>query len=79
MDYGKEFGVFNLGVKMTMAFLFVGCSPKIVVEYIEQELPEFTLTDVNPNSNWFDEEISSLEFVNASPEKVSAWYFGHST
>jgi hypothetical protein len=64
---------------MVLTFLFTACSTNIVIDYIEEDLLEFTLTDVNPNSNWFDEEISTLDFVNASPEKISAWYFGHST
>ena len=60
-----------------LTILFACKSPNI--EYLEQELPEFTLFDVNPNSLMYDTEISTLEFVDSSPEKVSAWYFGHST
>ena len=48
-----------------------------MIEYIVQD-PRFKLVDVNPNSSMFEQEIL-LEFANASPEKVSAWYFGHST
>ena len=63
---------------MFLFMLSVACkSPSI--EYIIQELPEFKLVDVNPNSAMYEQEISSLEFVDSSPEKVSAWYFGHST
>ena len=63
---------------MLLFTLTVACKTP-TIEYIVQELPEFKLVDVNPNSSMYEQEISSLEFVNASPEKVSAWYFGHST
>ena len=63
---------------MLLFLLSVACNAP-TIEYIVQELPEFKLVDVNPNSAMYEQEISSLEFVNASPEKVSAWYFGHST
>jgi hypothetical protein len=37
--------------------------------------PDFFLVDVNPNSATHDSTISPRAYL----DKVSAWYFGHST
>jgi len=42
---------------------------------LEGEAPDFSLTDVNPNSATYDSTISPRAYL----DKVSAWYFGHST
>ena len=48
-------------------------------DYIELDVEPFELQDVNQNSSTFEQMISSHQFVDSSPELVSAWYFGHST
>ncbi len=37
--------------------------------------PDFTLTDVNPNSATRDMDVSPRQYVG----KVSVWYFGRAT
>jgi hypothetical protein len=59
-------------------FLYiVSCSPEVCpsVEYITQEVSPFSLEDVNESSSTFGTTVATTDF----PEKVSAWYFGHST
>lgn len=36
---------------------------------------DFSLTDVNPNSDTFNQSVSPRDAL----QKASAWYFGHST
>ncbi len=38
-------------------------------------MPDFTLTDVNPNSATTDAAVSPRQYL----QRISAWYFGHST
>lgn len=38
-------------------------------------LPDFSLTDVNPNSATYTQKVSPRDYL----DKVSAWYFGHAT
>ena len=38
-------------------------------------MPDFSLTDVNPNSPTKDQAVSPRDYL----EQVSAWYFGHAT
>jgi hypothetical protein len=38
-------------------------------------VPDFTLTDVNPNSSTFNQGVSPHAYF----EKVTGWYFTHST
>ncbi|MFN3484466.1 MAG: hypothetical protein ACK44W_03160 [Planctomycetota bacterium] len=38
-------------------------------------LPDFSLTDVNPNSATYNQKVSPRDYLG----KVSAWYFGHAT
>ncbi|MDZ4805701.1 MAG: hypothetical protein SGI90_12655 [Candidatus Eisenbacteria bacterium] len=38
-------------------------------------VPDFALTDVNPNSATFNTEVSPRDYR----ERISAWYFGSST
>lgn len=40
-----------------------------------QVLPDFTLQDVNPVSSSYLAQVSPREKL----DKVTAWYFGHST
>ncbi len=42
---------------------------------VEGQVPDFTLTDVNPNSATHDQGVSPRDYLG----EVSAWYFGHST
>jgi hypothetical protein len=46
--------------------------PKVAVG---DEVPDFALTDVNPNSATHDSTVSPRDELG----DVSAWYFGHST
>ncbi len=39
------------------------------------QVPDFSLADVNPTSATFDQSVSPRDYL----QKVSAWYFGHST
>ena len=38
-------------------------------------VPDFSLTDVNPNSATHDQAVSPRDHL----ARVSAWYFGHAT
>jgi len=38
-------------------------------------MPDFSLTDVNPNSATSGQAVSRRQYMG----KVSAWYFGHAT
>ena len=38
-------------------------------------MPDFSLTDVNPNSATYNQKVSPRDYLT----KVSAWYFGHAT
>ena len=53
-----------------LASLALGCASNI-----GDVAPDFSLTDVNPSSATYDSAISPREKL----DKVSAWYFGHST
>ena len=65
---------------MLTLLLHMACSgSKNLIEYIELDVEPFELQDVNQNSSTFEQMISSHQFVDSSPELVSAWYFGHST
>jgi hypothetical protein len=56
----------------------VGCnndSPSRPKVPVGDEIPDFALTDVNPNSATHDSTISPRDYLG----DVSAWYFGHAT
>jgi hypothetical protein len=38
-------------------------------------VPDFALTDVNPNSSTYNQAVSARDYLG----QVSAWYFGHAT
>jgi hypothetical protein len=38
-------------------------------------MPDFSLTDVNPNSATYNQKVSPRDYL----DQVSAWYFGHAT
>lgn len=38
-------------------------------------MPDFSLTDVNPNSATTEAAVSPRQYL----QRISAWYFGHST
>lgn len=38
-------------------------------------VPDFSLTDVNPNSATYNQTVSPRQYLG----KITAWYFGHST
>lgn len=63
-----------------LAFVPSGCSdddgPKAPPPPPPGELmPDFQLPDVNPNSATHGQQVSPRQHL----QKVSAWYFGHST
>jgi hypothetical protein len=65
---------------MLTLLLSMACSDsKTVIDYIHLDVVPFELPDVNPNSDTFEQLISSHQYIDSSPEMVSAWYFGHST
>lgn len=65
---------------MLTFILSMACSSsKSMIDYIDLDVEPFELQDVNPNSITFEQLISSHQFIESSPEMVSAWYFGHST
>jgi hypothetical protein len=39
------------------------------------QVPDFALTDVNPNSTTHDQDVSPRDYLG----QVSAWYFGAAT
>ena len=60
-----------------MLLLAIACNsnPSYVIEYFSQPVAPFALEDVNERSTSFGTVVTTTDF----PEKVSAWYFGHST
>ena len=60
-----------------LLLLSVACSSEEIyhIEYFSQAVTPFALEDVNASSASFGEIVSTTDF----PEKISAWYFGHST
>ena len=78
----KSVGILFLSLAISCAG-FLGACTAIVPDDGGQEplepavdaMPDFSLTDVNPASARFGEEISPRDYLG----KVSAWYFGHST
>lgn len=46
-----------------------------LAEAEEQQVADFELVDVNPNSTTHNQPVSPRDFLGS----VSAWYFGHST
>ncbi len=38
-------------------------------------MPDFRITDVNPNSTTFNQKVSPRSYIGS----VSAWFFGHAT
>ncbi len=61
-----------------LPIVLFGCQPS-GIEYISETLPVFSVVDVNPTSDFYETVVDSTQFVDDSPEKISAWYFGHST
>ncbi len=41
----------------------------------DDQVPDFAIVDVNPTSASVDQAVSPRDYL----QKVSAWYFGHST
>lgn len=62
-----------------LAFLSWGCKDDSPVTPdpgpVGDPVPDFSLVDVNPTSATFDQQVSPRDYL----QKVSAWYFGHST
>lgn len=60
-----------------LALLAVACGDdnKVVQPPPGQAAPDFSLTDVNPNSPRNGQAVSPRDYL----QQVSAWYFGHAT
>ncbi len=41
----------------------------------DETIPDFSLYDVNPNSDTYGQEVSPRDYLG----KTTAWYFGHAT
>ncbi len=52
-----------------------GCSDDDPTAPVTTPMPDFTMLDVNPTSASYDQGVSPRDYL----QKVSAWYFGHST
>ncbi|MBI5866309.1 MAG: hypothetical protein HZB38_17700 [Planctomycetes bacterium] len=65
----------RLGAMLAAAALVVGCPTGANPNGDSDAMPDFTLTDANPNSARFNESVSPRDYLG----DVSAWYFGHST
>ncbi len=52
-----------------------GSGPAETPQPNHDALPDFSLTDVNPNSARYQEAVSPREYLG----QISAWYFGRST
>ena len=62
------------------AALLAGCASDdpvapVKTPVVATPMPDFTLPDVNPTSVTFNQGVSPRDHL----QKVSAWYFGHST
>ena len=57
--------------------LLAGCGRdrRDAVRPIDGQAPDFSLTDVNPNSATWSRVVSPRQHLG----QISAWYFGHST
>jgi hypothetical protein len=59
------------------SMLLFACQPAPVpapTPVISEEAPDFSLTDVAPESPRFGQQVSPRDYLG----KVSGWYFGHS-
>lgn len=65
-----------LAASLAVTLLLAGCGDDDDgPEVIDTRVSDFSLTDVNPNSETHDTSLSPRDYLG----KVSAWYFGHST
>lgn len=57
--------------------LLAACGPPAgpVFDASEQPMPDFALSDVNPASTRYHTQVSPRDEL----DRISAWYFGHST
>ena len=64
---------------MTALFLFgLACNENSLADKnlnIEEPLPNFSLTDLNPNSASYMMAVSPRDYL----DEGSVWYFGHAT
>ena len=58
---------------MTLFGLLIACQANSIKP--GEPLPDFSLIDVNTNSDSYDTSVQFSEFE----QRVSAWYFGHAT
>ena len=64
-----------LAAALAVTVLLAGCGDDNGPGVVDDRVTDFSLTDVNPNSETHDTSLSPRDYLG----KVSAWYFGHST
>jgi hypothetical protein len=60
---------------LALAVLATACGKDKPTDPVVAAMPDFQLTDLNPNSLTAGELVSPRDYL----QKVSVWYFGHST
>lgn len=60
---------------LALAVLATACGKDKATDPAAAAMPDFQLTDLNPNSPTAGELVSPRDYL----QKVSVWYFGHST
>lgn len=60
---------------VALAVLVTACGKDKATDPVVAAMPDFELTDLNPNSATAGLQVSPRDYL----QKVSVWYFGHST
>lgn len=60
---------------LALTLLVAACGNDQSTDPTNAAMPDFVLTDVNPNSATALQPVSPRDYL----QKVSAWYFGHAT
>jgi hypothetical protein len=60
---------------LALAVLATACGKDKATDPVVAAMPDFQLTDLNPNSLTAGELVSPRDYL----QTVSVWYFGHST
>lgn len=65
----------RLAPLVALVLLGAACGKDKSTDPLGGAVPDFVLTDVNPNSATAGQPVSPRDYL----QKVSAWYFGHAT
>lgn len=65
----------RLVLLLSLTLLVAACGKDNATDPTNAAVPDFVLTDVNPNSATALQPVSPRDYL----QKVSAWYFGHAT